>query len=117
MAAGAELRAVQSIRGEPGVAAIRQAFSNPSYPDFPQGLHDPQTRRGGFRVSKHTRRAPPFGLGGARAKISHRIFKDHPQYPDILILRRDRPGLARISGTLFLLDGTGAIALAFFRQD
>src|SRR5208282_6126591 len=46
-----EARAVRSIRGDPGNATNRQAFANPYYLAFPQGLHDPQTKRLGSCVS------------------------------------------------------------------
>jgi len=55
--AGPEPRAVQSIRGEPGSAANRQTFASPYYLAIPQGLHDPQIKRVGFRVSKNTHAA------------------------------------------------------------
>jgi len=46
-----EARAVRSIRGDPGNATNCQAFANPYYLAFPQGLHDPQTKRLGSCVS------------------------------------------------------------------
>jgi len=112
--AGPEPHAVQSIRGEPGSAKNRQALASPYYPAIPQDLHDPQIRQIDFRVSKNTRHAPPFRFGGARARISQRIFKDHPHYPDILSLRQDCPSLASVSGTCSLLNGIRAIATGSF---
>jgi len=97
--AGPEPRAVQSIRGELGSAANRQAFASPYYLVIPQDLHDPQIKRVGFRVTQNTHRAPPFRFGGARACFSHRIAKDPPHYPDMLSLRQDCPSLATVSGT------------------
>src|SRR5271157_2133540 len=62
------------------------AFPSPLAP-FPE-IHRPLTTIfSPFAVSKHTRRAPPFRLGGARVCVSHRIVKDHPHDPDILSLR------------------------------
>src|SRR5208337_1287751 len=60
--------------------------------------------RVGFRVSKNTRRAPPYGLSSARACVSHRIDQDHPHDPDKLSLRQNRPSPARVSVTWSLLD-------------
>ena len=60
----------------PGIAENRQDFASPSYLAFPQSLHNPQIRRSGFPVSKHTHAcAPPFGLGGARAASHSELTK------------------------------------------
>ncbi len=87
--AGPEPRAVQSIRGEPGSAANRQAFASPYYLAIPQELHDPHFRQIDFRMSKNTRAARrPFASAAARACVSHQIAKNPPHEPDILSLDR-----------------------------
>ena len=93
------------------------AVASPYYLAIPQDLHDPQIKWVGFRVSQNTHRAPPFRLGGARARISQQIFKEHPHYPDILSLQQDCPSLASVSGTCSLLDGMCAIAMGSFLTD
>ena len=66
------------------------------------------------RVKAHTRRAPPFRLGDARACVIHLIDKDHPHYPNILSLRQNCPTFASVSGSWSLLDGMSAIATGSF---
>ena len=58
-------------------AANRQAHASPSCSAFPQDLHDPHIRRVGFGLTSNTPpRAPPYGLGDARARFSDRIDND-----------------------------------------
>jgi len=66
-----ELRAVWSIRHELGRVGNRQAFPSPSYPAFPQDLHDPQIRRVCFpHVKRHTHPARRFTASAARGPPS-----------------------------------------------
>src|SRR5271157_5650981 len=66
-----EPRAVQSIRGEPGSAANRQAFASPYYLAIPQDLHDPQIKRVGFRVSRNTHAVRRPSAWATRGSASH----------------------------------------------
>jgi len=110
-AAWPELRAVRSIRGEPGRSANRQAFPSSPYPALSQDLRDPHIRQAGFRVSKTTHSARRLSAwGGARACVLHRIAKDSAHDSDILSLRHDCPTLAGVSGKWSLLDGRSAMA-------
>src|SRR5271165_7334052 len=103
-AAWPELRAVRSIRGEPGRSANRQAFPSSPYPALSQDLRDPHIRQAGFRVSKTTHSARRLSAwGGARACVLHRIAKDSAHDSDILSLRHDCPTLAGVSGKWSLL--------------
>ena len=114
-AAWPELRAVRSIRGEPGRSANRQAFPSSPYPALSQDLRDPHIRQAGFRVSKTTHSARRLSAwGGARACVLHRIAKDSAHDSDILSLRHDCPTLAGVSGKWSLLDGISAMATGWF---
>src|SRR5271165_3114492 len=114
-AAWPELRAVRSIRGEPGRSANRQAFPSSPYPALSQDLRDPHIRQAGFRVSKTTHSARRLSAwGGARACVLHRIAKDSAHDSDILSLRHDCPTLAGVSGKWSLLDGRSAMATGSF---
>ena len=72
-------------QSEVNLAALRTVKLSPAliYLAIPQDLHDLQIRRVSFRVSKNTRRAPPFRLGDAQVCVTHRIVKDHPHDPHI----------------------------------
>src|SRR5271157_5792596 len=64
------VRAVRSIRAEPGIAANRQPFPSPYDLAFPQDLHDPQIRRGVASPSISCSR--PHGIGFVLALFDHR---------------------------------------------
>jgi hypothetical protein len=61
-------------------------------------------------VDQHSRRAPLFPIGGARASIRQRIVKERLRFPSSMILRWDRPPLESWSGMLSFLDDTRSIA-------
>jgi len=95
--AGPEPRAVQSIRGEPGSAANRQAFACPYYLAIPQDLHDPQIKRVGFRVSKNTRAARrPFAWATRGPESLSKFSKNIRTVPTYLVYDRIAP-LLRVS--------------------
>ena len=78
-----EPRPVRSFRGESSRAQNRQDFASPSYLAFPQSLHNPQIRRSGFPVSKHTHAAPRLSAWVARGPL--------------LLLRKSGPELAGVA--------------------
>src|SRR5271157_1470797 len=80
---GPEGRALQSFRGEAGIAANRHAFAIPYYVAIPQDFHDPQIKRLGSRVSKHTPAARRPSAWAARGPASHTEFPMNSLVPGV----------------------------------